>query len=438
MSLAKVKSLVVAGLVCGAGLAWGQQPATPSGTVTGHVTCSDTQRPARFASVMLYGVPAAVTAAPKPLGDDATEAQTTAALKAGMASLSGTNFVQTTTDQNGAFTAMEVAPGDYYVFASVPGYEQPINMVKAAMEAGADMNKPLPGVLVVHVAADRQARADVTVDRGAAVSGKVLWEDGSPVTKAVVTVVAAKNEKPVPPQFSMLVMGSAMGGGGLAAISDDLGQFRIAGLAPGDYYVKATLQTHSQLSMQKGKMNFNLARMIGEKPLVVFAPAAFHQAGAKAVMLAAGQGMDGEDVTINLTGTHSVSGRITSAEDHHGINSGMVMVTDASDKDFSRSASVNEDGSYTVEFVPPGTYSLKASGEDTAPSTKKQTGMLNFDSGDTVKSYEDAKQQVIVADDDVTEQNIELTPDKTVKKSPDIGGIVGGIFGAPPPAPAKQ
>jgi protocatechuate 3,4-dioxygenase beta subunit len=397
--------------------------------VTGHVTCGDTQRPARFATVMLFGVPSTLTPAPKPLGEDASSAQMEAAVKAGMASLRNTNWTETTTDQDGAFSATGVAPGDYYVFASVPGYLQPINLVKAAMEAGADMSRPLPGVLIVHVAADRQAQADVSVDRGAAIAGKVLWEDGSPVAKAIVTVVAAKNEKPAPPQFSMLVMGSAMGGGGLASISDDLGEFRIAGLAPGDYYVKVSLQTHSQFSMQKGKMNFNLARMIGNKPLVVFAPAAFHQSGAKAMTLTAGQETDGEDVTINLTGTHSVSGRITSAEDHHGINSGMVELTDASDKDFLRSASVNDDGSYTVEFVPPGTYALKASGEDTAPSTKKQTGMLNFGSGDTVRSYEDAKQQVIVAGDDVTEQNVELTPDKTVKKGPDIDGIVGGIFG---------
>ena len=30
------------------------------GTVTGHVICGDTQRPARFASVMLFGVPAEI------------------------------------------------------------------------------------------------------------------------------------------------------------------------------------------------------------------------------------------------------------------------------------------------------------------------------------------------------------------------------------------
>jgi hypothetical protein len=46
----------------------------------------------------------------------------------------------------------------------------------------------------------------------------------------------------------------------------------------------------------------------------------------------------------------------------------------------------------------------------------------------------------MVTDDDVTGQNIELAPSKTLKKPVDIGGVVGGILGAPepPPAPDKQ
>jgi hypothetical protein len=417
-----------------------QQPAPPSGTVSGHVTCGDTQRPARFASVLLFGVPASVTAAPAPLDNAKDEAQVAAAMKASMAALSSTNFLQIQTDAEGAFRATGVAPGDYYVFASVPGYVQPMNIVKAAIEGGADPQKPLPGVPVVHVAAARESLADISIDRGAAISGKVVWEDGSPVTKSIVTVVAAKGEKPLPPQYSMVAMASVTAGGVLA-ITDDLGHFRIAGLAPGDYYVKATLQTKSQMSMQKGKMNFNMNQLAGEMPLVVFAPAAFHQASAKAVTLLAGQSMDDEEVTINLTGLHSVSGRIASAEDHHAINSGTIALTDASDKQFSRSANVNEDGSFTVTFVPQGTFDLKVEdAADTVPSTKKPKGLLNFASDEPVRSYDDAKQQVMVTDDDVTGQNIELAPSKTLKKPVDIGGVVGGILGAPepPPAPDKQ
>lgn len=432
----------VAAVAMGVALEVGaQQTAPPGGTVTGHVTCSDTQRPARFASVMLFGVPGAGTVMPPPapVTDAKDNAQMMAAMKQGMDLLNNTNYVVTQTDEEGAFSATGVAPGDYYVFASVPGYVQPVNMVKAALEAGADPQKPLPGVPMVHVSAARESLANVSIDRGAAISGKVVWEDGSPVTKATVTVVAAKGEKPIPPAYSMVMVGS-IGAGGVIAITDDLGRFRIAGLAPGDYYVKASLQTKSQFSMQKGKMNLNLSQLAAEKPLAIFAPAAFHQASAKAVTLTAGQDVDGEDIAINLTSLHSVSGRIASAEDHHSINSGTVSLIDAGDKDFSRSASVDADGTFTVRFVPPGNYTLKVEDvADTVPSTKKPSkGLLNFDSDETVKSYDDGKQQVIVADDDVMGQSIELTPSATMKKPLDIGGIVGAMMDGSSGSSAKQ
>src|SRR5581483_4370350 len=381
---------------------------------------------------LLYGVPTSVSATPAPPSEGASDAQVEAALKASLAGLNSTNFVQTQTDVEGAFRVAGVPPGDYYVFASVPGYVQPMNVVQAAIEAGADPHKLLPGVPTVHVSPDRESLADVSIDRGAAISGRVVWEDGSPVTKANVVVVAAKGEKPLPPQYSMIVMAS-IGAGGLLAVTDDLGRFRIAGLAPGDYYVKAMLQTQSQLSMQNGKMNFNMNRLAASKPLIIFAPAAFHQASAKVVTLTAGQNLQDEDIAINLIGLHSVSGRITSAEDHHGINSGSVTLTDANDKQFSRAASANDDGSFTVTFVPPGTYNLKVEdAADTVPSTKKPKGLVNFASDEPVRSYEDGKQQVIVADDDVTGQNIELTPSKTVKKPMDIGGIFGAVGSSEP------
>lgn len=413
-----------------------QQPAPPGGTVSGHVVCGDTQRPARFATVLLFGVPTSVTPAVQ-APNGSTEEQMAAAI-ANLGKMDS-SFVQTQTDENGAFSATGVAPGDYYVFASVPGYVQPVNQVKAALEAGADPKKPLTGVPIVHVSAARESLADVSIDRGAAVSGKVVWEDGSPVTKATVTVVPSKGDKPLPPAYAMVAMGS-IGAGGVAAITDDLGHFRIAGLASGDYFVKVALQTTSQFSMQKGKMNFNFNQLAAAKPLTIFAPSAFHQSTAKAVTLTAGQSVDGEDVTVNLMNLHSVSGRIASAEDHHLINSGMILLMDGNDKEFARSASVNEDGTFTVRFVPSGTYTLQVEdAADTVPSTKKPSkGLLNFSSDETVKSYEEAKQPVIVTDDDVPGQNIDLTPSATVKKQTDLGAILGTLTDTPPAASAPQ
>ena len=420
--LTSTHRLLIFALVCAAPFAGAQQPTTPppSGTVTGHVTCGDTQRPARFAQVMLFAVPTTATAPMDPNAkmDDAAIA---AAMKSAMSGMN--NMVMTQTGLDGSYSAASVAPGDYYVFATVAGYVQPNAMVQAALDAGADPKKPIPGIPMVHVVADRSVSSDVTMQRGGAISGKVVWDDGSPATHVVLTAESTKSQtKPLPPEFSMLMMSSALAGS-LALVSDDLGNYRIAGLAPGEYRLKATLQVSMNLNMQGGGMN--LARMMQDKPLIIYAPSTLHKSQAAALTVKAGDELRDQIVTLNLGGMHSVSGSITSVEDHHGINSASIELTDVSDKDVVRSAGVDASGNFSVSFVPPGTYNMEVSdAADTQPSTKKQTGLVNFNAPETLRSYEDAKQSVIVGESDVTGQNVALTPSKTVKKDVDLNKLL--------------
>jgi hypothetical protein len=424
MPIAKVPlfALIAGAFVFGHASSAQQPPAAaPGGTVTGHVLCGDTRRPARFAGVMLFGVPKDVLPAPK-LDDNADASQVAAAMKSAMGSM---NLVQTQTGMDGSFTANNVAPGDYYVFASVAGYVQPTNLVQAALDAGADPSKPIPGVLIVHVAAERTSQADVTIDRGAAISGKVVWDDGSPAAHAIVSAVSpnSKADKQLPPQFNMLAISGGLGGGGLVSISDDLGHFRIAGLSPGDYLVKVMFQTNSQFAMQGGVMN--LSGAAASTPLTIYASAAFHKADAKAVTLHTAEDRGDEEVTIKLSGLRTVSGRVTSLEDHHGLNSGTVQLQDAQDKEFTRSAGVDANGNFSVTFVPPGTYNLTVSGgADTEPSKKEPTGLVKFSVNHTLRSYQGGKQSVIVGDNDVTGLSVELAPAKTTTKDLDLNDLI--------------
>jgi hypothetical protein len=244
----------------------------------------------------------------------------------------------------------------------------------------------------------------------------VLWDDGGPVTRATVTLVAAKGkEKPMPPEFALM----ALNGGGMMGFTDDQGHFRIAGLAPGDYLIQVIVQTSSKISMQSGVMNMHATGQAS--PLVIFAPAAFHKSDAKAVTLHTSEDRGDGEVTIRLAGLRSVSGKVTSAEDHHGVNTGTVKLEDTADKDFSRTAGVGANGEFTVTFVPPGTYNLTVSeAADTEPSKGASMGPLKIATDHTLRSYQAAKQTVVVGENDVTELNLEVTPDATVKKDLDL------------------
>ena len=412
-----------------------QQPASAMGTgmVTGHVTCGDTQRPARFASVVLFGVPAQVTATAKP-NPDASEEEQLKAMTDALQSIGNTNMVQAKTGTDGAYMATDVPLGDYYVFAAAAGYVSPLNQVQALIAGGSDVNKPLPGVQVVHVTADHTVMADVTMERGAAVSGTISWDDGSPVTGAIMSVVPEKSDTTPPRQFSMLAIASVMSG---LSISDDLGHFRISGLAPGNYIVSARIQAGGQTGLGAA---MNWSKAMANTPLVVYAPAAFHKADAKPVTLHASEDLRDQLMTLKLGGLHSVSGAVSSAADHHGINSATVRLQDTVDKDFSRSAPVDAAGNFTVTFVPPGTYSMKVSNaEDTEPKPKTDKDKPNlFGPGTkTIRSYVDGKLSVIVTDSDLTGQNVSLAVDNNPKKEPDFGKLLGGIDDDEKPAPKQ-
>ena len=388
-------------------------PVAVGGTVTGHVTCGDTQRPARFATVVLFSVPALSTPAAKP------GATPDANIKIAEKAMSTLSMVQTQTDVDGSFFASGVAPGDYYVFASVPGYVQPKNIMLAAYEAGADLGKPIPGIPRVHVLSERPSQADLTVERGAALSGKVMWDDGSPAARVLVWIVTAKGKnQEFPPQFYMVQFNGSHEG--LVGVSDDLGHFRIAGMLPGEYLVKGTVETNSRMTIQRGV--YNLKGMATDSPLTAYAPAAFHQADAKKITLHAAEERGDVELTINLSGLHSVSGRVMSLEDHHGINSGRIRLEDTQDKEFSRSTGVDANGEFTVTFVPPGTYNLRVTdAADTERHNEKPTKEEPLPNATeiTLRSYADGKQAVIVTDSDVTGQTLELVPAKTAKK--DVG-----------------
>jgi len=73
-------------------------------------------------------------------------------------------------------------------------------------------------------------KADIAMPRGGVISGRLVDEFGDPIADAVVNA-----------------MRSAWSGGrrrlqptGRTSMTNDLGQFRIYGLSPGDYYVSAT------------------------------------------------------------------------------------------------------------------------------------------------------------------------------------------------------
>jgi hypothetical protein len=316
------------------------QSKTARGTVTGHVFCEDTNAPARMATVMLQ--PAAAVDAlrsEKPKEMD-SEAQA----------------VQTLLD--GSFSIRNVAPGTYYVIASAPGYISPLNtLLQTKDDPSADeATKAKLAALVprVTVQANLPASANITLERGGAVSGTVLYDDGSPAGGLSVRLLVHRNDKWV--QAPSVSFSQAV----TSATTDDRGNYRISGLPDQQYITQVELELSSWVYKSYAHGG-SAASSNYVYSLPVYSGNKMRSKDAKPFDLKQGEERAEEDIQIPISKLHTVRGTVT-ARDGHVLNGGMVSLRYPDDQSQLSETSVTSEAEFDFTFVPEGDYLLHVDG----------------------------------------------------------------------------
>lgn len=357
-----------------AGVNLGQRAPAASGTVTGHVYCTDTQRPARFADVE-------VLSEVQPAGGSSTAASTAPSYQP---------VARGRTALDGSFAVTGVQPGDYFVIATQTGYINPVSVSRTAQ-------KPITGAPKVHVEANRSSDAMVSIDRGAVVGGRVIYDDGSPVAGVAVRL------RPVTGADVNGRFGNGFGfgqGDTGTGITDDRGVFRVSGVAAGKYILVTTVQTETTGGGGFGGRGGGGGRGGFSPPISVYAPNTQHRTEARTFDIRGGETLDGADVVVALAGLHSVKGSVESKADAHLLNSGTVTLTDASDTSFSRTGIVSADGTFFLEYLPPGNYNLSVTGADRSGNGRRDDT--------TTVSYQSATTSLVLGDHDLAVDPVTL------------------------------
>lgn len=314
------------------------------GAISGHITCSDTQRPARLAEVRL--VPVAVPLLPDGLRDSSANER----------SAGGANVVPVETDMSGAYSLRNVAPGEYYLRVDYPGYITPLiaftraQLAKPTPEEQQRMQQELQ---IVSIAAHATTQADAVIQRGGAISGTVSYDDGSPAIGVHVKLLRpnSKGEFREEYQPSRYV-----------PPTDDQGRFREDSLPAGKYVVEAdlALSEHSTSTVPspsgQGSVQLNMTRTLFELP--IYSGSALRRRDAVVVEAAAGQEVADTNLSIPLNKLHPVSGSLV-APDGHTINGGSVKLLHSDDRDQLASVDVSrDDKQFHFLYVPEDDYIL--------------------------------------------------------------------------------
>lgn len=319
-----------------------QQDAKSTGvTVSGHVFLQDTNGPARMATVML----------------EPTEFVDASRSDKKLDKAVMTQSVQTVLD--GSFTIPNVQPGAYYVVASAPGYISPLYSLLAPSDESqkdGDVSKT-PAALAprITVQANLPASVNVTLERGAAISGTVLYDDGSPASNLRIQLLVRNKDKwttsPSMP-FSEPIP---------STLTDDRGHYRISGLPAGQYAVEA------RLSLQKWLYEVNehgntMSTTSEVYSFPVYSANHIRMKDAEGISVTQGEDRGGADMEIPVSRLHTLRGNVIAAHDGHLVNGGRVQLLYSDDKSVLDSAEVTRDADFNFSFVPEGDYILRVSG----------------------------------------------------------------------------
>lgn len=250
------------------------------------------------------------------------------------------------TDAQGRYEFKELPAGRFTVSVSKSGF--------VTMQYG--QTRPYePGRPIELSDAQVMDKADIAMPRGGVLAGRVVDEFGEAVADADVTAMRMQfqngRRRLVP--------------SGRNASTNDLGQFRIYGLPPGEYYVSATLRNTAALMLDMlgaGGAPAGAAAPAQSGYAATYYPSTSNPGEAQRVALAVGQELPSVDIQLQPVRLARVSGTAFGS-DGKPMQGAMVMllpsVKDALMFGPGATARTDKDGNFTLNSVTPGEYSLQ-------------------------------------------------------------------------------
>jgi hypothetical protein len=271
----------------------------------------------------------------------------------------------TVTDDRGRFVLAGLSPGRYTVNVSKPGW---VTTFYGARRPGRG-----PGLAIALTDGQQSTDLAVKLTPGAVISGRIVDQNGVPqsgVRPMVMEYRTLAGER-VLTQAPITTVSI------LSLMTDDRGEYRIFGLAPGTYYVAASMPGAGGRLTTDDEIEWaqRPAAAAGPQPApppgrsiaypATYYPGATSLQQASAVTVAAGEERRGIDFVVQPVTTARVAGRVTGADGQPARTVQIVLtaVGARSSIEMARQAAVSDqNGTFEFASVIPGQYTLSARG----------------------------------------------------------------------------
>jgi Carboxypeptidase regulatory-like domain len=272
-----------------------------------------------------------------------------AALRRAQVRISGPDIGTKTalTDAQGRYEFKELPAGRFNVSVSKSGY--------VTMQYG--QTRPFePGRPIELADAQVLDKADMVLPRGGVLAGRVVDEFGEAVADADVTAMRMQfqngRRRLVP--------------SGRNASTNDLGQFRIYGLPPGEYYVSATLRNASTMVLDMlgggGAMAGSSGPSQNSGYAATYYPSTPNPAEAQRVAIAVGQELPSVDIQLQPVKLARIAGTAFGSDGKPMSGAMVMLMPSMKDAMFfgpGGTSRTDKDGNFTLTGVTPGEYSLQ-------------------------------------------------------------------------------